>query len=125
MIVGRCNNIAVIPNIPCPKECTIVGQLLVDHALSYALAATIDVPAVYIQQSWKTVKQVPNVNETIRFMVDIEEITYTMDMFRAIGTDIQKESQKRPNQARDGKDKVKSKPKSVKVKSQPHEENTT
>ncbi|GJS35728.1 hypothetical protein Tco_0534110 [Tanacetum coccineum] len=41
------------------------------------------------------------------------------------GTDIQKESQKRPNQARDGKDKVKSKPKSVKVKSQPHEENTT
>ncbi|GJW52457.1 reverse transcriptase domain-containing protein [Tanacetum coccineum] len=34
-------------------------------------------------------------------------------------TDIQKESQKRPNQARDGK------PKSVKVKSQPHEENTT
>ncbi|GKA66379.1 ty3-gypsy retrotransposon protein [Tanacetum coccineum] len=41
------------------------------------------------------------------------------------GTDIQKESQKRPNQARDGKDKVNPKPKSVKVKSQPHEENTT
>ncbi|GKB91321.1 hypothetical protein Tco_0963593 [Tanacetum coccineum] len=40
-------------------------------------------------------------------------------------TDIQKESQKRPNQARDGKDKVNPKPKSVKVKSQPHEENTT
>ncbi|GJZ78925.1 reverse transcriptase domain-containing protein [Tanacetum coccineum] len=38
---------------------------------------------------------------------------------------IQKESQKRPNQARDGKDKVNPKPKSVKVKSQPHEENTT
>ncbi|GKG14738.1 hypothetical protein Tco_0354338 [Tanacetum coccineum] len=33
----------------------------------------------------------------------------------------QKESQKRPNQARNGKDKVKSKPKSVKVKSQPSE----
>ncbi|GKE73540.1 hypothetical protein Tco_1535581, partial [Tanacetum coccineum] len=32
------------------------------------------------------------------------------------GTDIQKESQKRPNQARDGKDKVISKPKSVKVR---------
>ncbi|GJT67254.1 retrovirus-related pol polyprotein from transposon TNT 1-94 [Tanacetum coccineum] len=37
----------------------------------------------------------------------------------AIKMDIQKESQKRPNQARDGK------PKSVKVKSQPNEENTT
>ncbi|GJZ40940.1 nucleotide-binding alpha-beta plait domain-containing protein [Tanacetum coccineum] len=43
----------------------------------------------------------------------------------AARTDIQKESQKRPNQARDGKDKVNPKPKSVKVKSQPHEENTT
>ncbi|GJT55940.1 hypothetical protein Tco_0990994 [Tanacetum coccineum] len=44
-------------------------------------------------------------------------------------TDIQekdeKQSQKQPNQARDGKDKVKSKPKSEKVKSQPNEENTT
>ncbi|GKA01002.1 retrovirus-related pol polyprotein from transposon TNT 1-94 [Tanacetum coccineum] len=38
---------------------------------------------------------------------------------RGLETDIQKESQKRPNQARDGK------PKSVKVKSQPNEENTT
>ncbi|GKA99280.1 hypothetical protein Tco_0827217 [Tanacetum coccineum] len=44
---------------------------------------------------------------------------------RALETDIQKESQKWPNQARDRKDKVKSKPKSVKVKSQPNEENTT
>ncbi|GJW60353.1 hypothetical protein Tco_0109688 [Tanacetum coccineum] len=35
----------------------------------------------------------------------------------------QKESQKQPNQARDGKDKFNPKPKSV--KSQPHEENTT
>ncbi|GJS82688.1 putative reverse transcriptase domain-containing protein [Tanacetum coccineum] len=37
----------------------------------------------------------------------------------------QKESQKQQSQARDGKDKFKSKPKSVKVKSQPSEENTT
>ncbi|GJS06854.1 hypothetical protein Tco_0363650 [Tanacetum coccineum] len=33
----------------------------------------------------------------------------------AYGTDIQKESQKRPYQARDGKDKVNPKPKSVKI----------
>ncbi|GJW79595.1 retrovirus-related pol polyprotein from transposon TNT 1-94 [Tanacetum coccineum] len=37
--IGRCNNYAVLPNIPCPKECKIVGQLLVDHALSYALTS--------------------------------------------------------------------------------------
>ncbi|GJU32017.1 hypothetical protein Tco_1175606 [Tanacetum coccineum] len=68
--IGKCNNMAVLPNIPCPRECRNVGQLLVDHALSYALTATTDVPVVYIQQFRKTVKQVPNHNETIRFMVD-------------------------------------------------------
>ncbi|GJU79054.1 retrovirus-related pol polyprotein from transposon TNT 1-94 [Tanacetum coccineum] len=47
-------------NIPCPKECKIIGQLLVDHALSYDLTATVDVPAL-----------------------DRLEITYTVDMFRA------------------------------------------
>ncbi|GJV85770.1 hypothetical protein Tco_1525668 [Tanacetum coccineum] len=41
----RCNNNAVLQNIPCPKECKIVGQTLVDHALSYAMTATADVPA--------------------------------------------------------------------------------
>nr|GEZ76123.1 hypothetical protein [Tanacetum cinerariifolium] len=61
----------------------IVGQLLVDHALGYALTATTNVPDVYLQQFWKTVKQVPNANEIIRFMVNKEEITYTVDMFCA------------------------------------------
>ncbi|GKC61315.1 hypothetical protein Tco_1088913 [Tanacetum coccineum] len=44
-------------NIPCSMECKIVGQILIDHALSYALTMTTDVPAV-------------------------ETITYTVDMFR-------------------------------------------
>nr|GEU50783.1 hypothetical protein [Tanacetum cinerariifolium]GEU52819.1 hypothetical protein [Tanacetum cinerariifolium] len=68
-------------NIPCPMECKIVGQILIDHALSYALTATTDVPAVYIQQFWNTVKQMPNANNTIRFTIDREKITYIVDMF--------------------------------------------
>nr|GEY74561.1 hypothetical protein [Tanacetum cinerariifolium] len=48
--VGRCNNYVVLPNIPCPKECRIVGKLLVDHAISYALTAITDIPAMYLQQ---------------------------------------------------------------------------
>ncbi|GJZ59155.1 hypothetical protein Tco_0614971 [Tanacetum coccineum] len=36
----------------------------------------------YLQQFWKTVKQVPNANGTICFMIDRKEITYTVDMFR-------------------------------------------
>ncbi|GJZ06470.1 retrovirus-related pol polyprotein from transposon TNT 1-94 [Tanacetum coccineum] len=81
--IGRCNNYAVLPNIPCPKECKIVGQLLVDHALSYALTATADVSTVYLQKFQKSVKPVPNANETIRFTVDKETITYNVDMFRS------------------------------------------
>ncbi|GKC03455.1 hypothetical protein Tco_0995065 [Tanacetum coccineum] len=39
---------AVLPNIPCPKDCRIVRKLLIDHAISYALTATADVPAVIL-----------------------------------------------------------------------------
>ncbi|GKB70609.1 hypothetical protein Tco_0932021 [Tanacetum coccineum] len=78
-----CNNKTVLPNIPYLKECRIVGQLLADHALRYALTATTNVPTIYIQQFSRTIKQAPNANETIRFMVDNKEITYTMDMFHA------------------------------------------
>ncbi|GJX61648.1 retrovirus-related pol polyprotein from transposon TNT 1-94 [Tanacetum coccineum] len=78
--VGRCNNYAVLSNIPFPNESKIVGKLLVDHALSYALTAITDVPVVYLQQFWKTVKQVSNANDTICFTVDKETITYTVDM---------------------------------------------
>ncbi|GJW22767.1 hypothetical protein Tco_0033389 [Tanacetum coccineum] len=66
--VRRCNNYALLLNILCLRVCWIMGQLLVDHALSYALTATADVPAVYLQHFWKTVKQVLNANEAIRFM---------------------------------------------------------
>ncbi|GKA04048.1 hypothetical protein Tco_0676829 [Tanacetum coccineum] len=55
-----------------------VGQIMIDHALNYALTTTADVPTVYIQQFWKTVKQVPNANDIIRFTIDKETITYTI-----------------------------------------------
>nr|GEX26708.1 hypothetical protein [Tanacetum cinerariifolium] len=60
-----------------------MGQLLVDHFLSYVLTTTANVHAVYLQRFWKTIRSVVNANETIRFMVDRQEITYTIDMFRA------------------------------------------
>ncbi|GJX42135.1 hypothetical protein Tco_0257125 [Tanacetum coccineum] len=44
--VERCNNYAVLPNIPCPRECRFVGKLLVDHARSYALTTTTNIPAI-------------------------------------------------------------------------------
>ncbi|GJS77285.1 integrase, catalytic region, zinc finger, CCHC-type containing protein [Tanacetum coccineum] len=54
-----------------------------ERLASYALTATADVPAVYLQQFWKTVGKVPNTKDTIRFRLDTQEIVYIVDMFRA------------------------------------------
>ncbi|GJR88063.1 hypothetical protein Tco_0212074 [Tanacetum coccineum] len=80
--IGRCNNYVVLQSIPCSPECKIVGKILLDHPLSYALTATADVPVVYLQQFWRTVSKVPDTEDTIKFMLDTEEFTYTVDMFR-------------------------------------------
>ncbi|GJS49204.1 hypothetical protein Tco_0599325 [Tanacetum coccineum] len=40
--IGRCNNYTVLQSIPCSPECKIIGQILLDHPLSYALTATAD-----------------------------------------------------------------------------------
>ncbi|GJS61095.1 retrovirus-related pol polyprotein from transposon TNT 1-94 [Tanacetum coccineum] len=60
----------------------IVGIILLDHCLSHALTATDDVPAVYLQQFWRTVSKVPDTEDTIKFMLDTQQFTYIVDMFR-------------------------------------------
>nr|GEW18314.1 hypothetical protein [Tanacetum cinerariifolium] len=47
--IERCNNYVVLQSIPCSSECKIVRQILLDHPLSYALTATTDVLAIYLQ----------------------------------------------------------------------------
>ncbi|GKD03510.1 hypothetical protein Tco_1178484 [Tanacetum coccineum] len=76
-------NYVALSMIPCSPECKIVGKILLDHPLSYALTAIADVPSVYLQQFWQTVHKVPNTKDTIRFKLDTQKITYTLDMFRA------------------------------------------
>ncbi|GJS82680.1 retrotransposon protein, putative, ty1-copia subclass [Tanacetum coccineum] len=80
--IGRCNNYALLQSIPCSPECKIVGIILLDHSLSYALTATADVPVVYLQQFWRTVSKVPDTEDTIKFMMDTEEFTHTVDISR-------------------------------------------
>ncbi|GKE28881.1 hypothetical protein Tco_1444265, partial [Tanacetum coccineum] len=48
----------------------------------HALTATADVPAMYLQQFWWTVSKVPDTEDTIKFMLDTQQFTYTVDMFR-------------------------------------------
>ncbi|GJY30574.1 hypothetical protein Tco_0414069 [Tanacetum coccineum] len=47
--IGRCNNYVVLQSIPCSLECKIVGQILLDHPLSYDLTATADVPTLLVE----------------------------------------------------------------------------
>nr|GEU85539.1 hypothetical protein [Tanacetum cinerariifolium] len=82
--IGRCNNYTVLQSIPCSPECKIVGHILLDHPLSYALTATVDVPVVYLQQFWRTVSKVPGTEDTIKFMLNTQLFIYTVDMFRDI-----------------------------------------
>ncbi|GJU85464.1 hypothetical protein Tco_1293010 [Tanacetum coccineum] len=63
-------------DIPCSPECKIVGQILLNHPLSYALTATADVPSMYLQQFWKTVSKMPNTKDTIKFKLNSQEIVY-------------------------------------------------
>ncbi|GKB97982.1 hypothetical protein Tco_0984119 [Tanacetum coccineum] len=60
----------------------LLGKFLLDHPLSYALTATADVPAVYLQQFWKIVRKVPDTKDIIRFKLNSQEITYIVDIFR-------------------------------------------
>ncbi|GJZ13446.1 hypothetical protein Tco_0548676, partial [Tanacetum coccineum] len=46
----------------------------------HALTATADVPAVYLQQFWRTVSKVPDTEDTIKFMMDTQQFTYTVDI---------------------------------------------
>ncbi|GJZ40686.1 hypothetical protein Tco_0587572 [Tanacetum coccineum] len=57
--IERCNKYVVLQSIPCSPKHKIVGKILLDHPLSYALTAIDDVPAVYLQQFWKTIHKDP------------------------------------------------------------------
>ncbi|GJT86516.1 hypothetical protein Tco_1068233 [Tanacetum coccineum] len=71
--IRRCNNYVVLQSISCSPECKMVGQILLDHLLSYALTATADVLAVYLQQFWKTVRKVPNTEDTLSYSMETPE----------------------------------------------------
>nr|GEU92709.1 uncharacterized mitochondrial protein AtMg00810-like [Tanacetum cinerariifolium] len=48
--IRRCNNYVMLQSIPFSPKCKISRKILLDHPLSYALTANVDVPAVYLQQ---------------------------------------------------------------------------
>nr|GEU40108.1 hypothetical protein [Tanacetum cinerariifolium] len=57
--IRRCNNYAVLQSIPCSPECKIVGLIILDHS-----------------------SKVPDTEDTIKFMLDTQQFTYSVNMFR-------------------------------------------
>ncbi|GKA31099.1 hypothetical protein Tco_0717404, partial [Tanacetum coccineum] len=62
----RCNNYDVLQSIPCSSECKIIGQILLDHPLSYALTATVDVLV------WPSIREVlaPTMEDPVQGVVE-------------------------------------------------------
>ncbi|GJS34047.1 putative ribonuclease H-like domain-containing protein [Tanacetum coccineum] len=74
--IGRCNNYVMLQSIPYSSKCKIVGRILIDHPLNFALTAIADVPTVFgyqgvvdklsafytknLAQPWKTMFKVFN-----------------------------------------------------------------
>ncbi|GJX11425.1 hypothetical protein Tco_0201284 [Tanacetum coccineum] len=57
--IGRCNNYVMLQSIICSPECKIVGQILLDHPLSYTITATADVPITYIVDMFRDTLHLP------------------------------------------------------------------
>nr|GEV32387.1 hypothetical protein [Tanacetum cinerariifolium] len=82
--IRRCTNYTMLQSIPCSPECKIVGQILLDHPLGYALTATADVHTMYLQQFLRIVSKVHGPENMNKFMLNTQEFIYTVDMFRDI-----------------------------------------
>nr|GEZ24110.1 hypothetical protein [Tanacetum cinerariifolium] len=85
--IGRCNNYAVLQSIPCSPECRIVGLILLDHCLSHALTATVDVPAnlfvapanIHIIEAFMNRVGYQGVVDKVQEMLEQEEIDKLAD----------------------------------------------
>ncbi|GJV94372.1 retrovirus-related pol polyprotein from transposon TNT 1-94 [Tanacetum coccineum] len=81
--VGRCKNYVELPNIPCLKECKIVGQLLVDHALSYALTTTADLIIADVMSKFESVpKRLEEEYHAIKDDTSLEYKDYEKEIVR-------------------------------------------
>ncbi|GJX86618.1 hypothetical protein Tco_0337392 [Tanacetum coccineum] len=81
--IGRCNNKTTLPNIPCPKECRIVGKILKDHALSNALTATAD-DIIYTPDMFRTALKIPTAIAEKPFILPVD-FPYIKEFLKILG----------------------------------------
>nr|GEV12915.1 putative Gag-Pol polyprotein [Tanacetum cinerariifolium] len=78
--IGRCTNYAVLQNISCPKECKILGQLLVNHALIYALTKIADVLVLPVEPT--TLKFIQSFLKIVGYQGNVDKVNayYTKNL---------------------------------------------
>nr|GEV12135.1 hypothetical protein [Tanacetum cinerariifolium] len=67
-------------SIPFSPECKIIGHILLDHPLSYALTVATDVHVVYLQQFWRTVSKIKEDYHSIKDDVPLVSVYTTRDV---------------------------------------------
>nr|GEV99727.1 hypothetical protein [Tanacetum cinerariifolium] len=72
-----------LENPLCPNESRILANILQNHPLRFSIAASSSVPWIYLRQFWHTLKE-DGSKYQIKFMLDIKELTMTLDDFRTI-----------------------------------------
>ncbi|GJZ72477.1 hypothetical protein Tco_0636328 [Tanacetum coccineum] len=75
---------AALPNLPCPKICKIIGEILKDHSLHGDLTLSAPTSIIYMQQFWYTVRMAEDEKVVMRFKIYQQEVDLTLDTFRIV-----------------------------------------
>ncbi|GJY27057.1 hypothetical protein Tco_0401783 [Tanacetum coccineum] len=81
--LAEANNNIDLVNPLCPPSSKILGNILIQHPLCFALTAFASVPWIYIQQIWHTLR-LDDSKEMFIFFTDTKEFTFLVDDFRHV-----------------------------------------
>nr|GEZ53043.1 hypothetical protein [Tanacetum cinerariifolium] len=71
-------------HVQCPSESKILTNIIKNHSLRFNIASSsFSVPWIYMAQFWYTLKE-DGSKYRLKFMLDMKEISLTMDDFRTI-----------------------------------------
>ncbi|GJW05714.1 hypothetical protein Tco_1568137 [Tanacetum coccineum] len=72
-----------LEHVQCPPEIKILTNIIKNHPLRFNIAASASVPKIYMAQFWNTLKE-DGSKYRLRFMLDKEDLTLSLDDFRTI-----------------------------------------
>ncbi|GKB16844.1 hypothetical protein Tco_0850767, partial [Tanacetum coccineum] len=81
--LGEANKNTDLVNPLCPPSSKILGNILTQHPLCFALTGFASVPWIYIQQVWHTLR-LDDSKEMFIFFTNTKEFTFSVDDFRRV-----------------------------------------